>query len=74
MISWQLHTLGHTCSDSCICTLDEEGDFDLNPECTLAGHSDIVTSVAFSADGNRVVSGSRDKLVKIWDADKGSEV
>ena len=33
-----------------------------------------VTSVAFSADGNRVVSGSYDRRVKIWDADKGSEV
>ena len=41
---------------------------------TLTGHSDSVTSVAFSADGNRVVSGSEDALVKIWDADKGSEV
>jgi WD40 repeat protein len=42
--------------------------------CTLTGHSDWVFSVAFSADGKRVVSGSRDNLVKIWDADKGSEV
>ena len=41
---------------------------------TLTGHSDEVTSVAFSQDGRRVVSGSGDKLVKIWDADKGSEV
>jgi WD40 repeat protein len=42
--------------------------------CTLTGHSNWVTSVAFSADGKRVVSGSSDTLVKIWDADKGSEV
>ena len=41
---------------------------------TLTGHSSMVTSVAFSADGTRVVSGSRDSLVKIWDADKGAEV
>jgi WD40 repeat protein len=42
--------------------------------CTLRGHSDWVRSVAFSGDGKRVVSGSNDNLVKIWDADKGSEV
>ena len=41
---------------------------------TLTGHSGIVFSVAFSRDGNRVVSGSRDKLVKIWDTETGTEV
>ena len=41
---------------------------------TLAGHSDDVNSVAISADGKRVVSGSVDKTVKIWDADLGAEV
>ena len=42
--------------------------------CTLAGHEDEVRSVAFSPDGKRVVSGSSDKLVKIWDAETGAEV
>ncbi|KAJ1482692.1 hypothetical protein T484DRAFT_1803187 [Baffinella frigidus] len=41
--------------------------------CTLTGHSWGVNSVAISADGKRVVSGADDKLVKIWDADKGAE-
>jgi WD40 repeat protein len=41
---------------------------------TLTGHSDIVFSVAFSQDGNRVVSGSSDNLVKIWDTETGAEV
>ena len=42
--------------------------------CTLRGHSRTVNSIAFSPDGKRVVSGSRDKLVKIWDAASGAEV
>jgi len=34
---------------------------------TLKGHSGVVWSVSFSPDGKRIVSGSRDKTVKIWD-------
>ena len=30
--------------------------------------------MAFSADGKRIVSGSQDKTVKVWDADKGTEL
>jgi WD40 repeat protein len=37
----------------------------------LSGHASGVTSVAFSADGSKVVSGSRDNTVKIWSADNG---
>jgi len=42
--------------------------------CTLKGHPHYVYTVAFSPDGKRVVSGSCDRLVKIWDAATGSEV
>ena len=41
---------------------------------TLTGHSHGVTSVAISADGKRVVSGSPDGTVKIWDVETGAEV
>ena len=37
----------------------------------LSGHAREVTSVAFSADGSKVVSGSDDRTVKIWSADNG---
>ena len=43
-------------------------------ECTLTGHSDWVRSVAYSPDGKHIVSGSKDKTVKIWDAATGQEV
>jgi WD40 repeat protein len=42
--------------------------------CTLTGHSQEVSSVAYSSDGKKIVSGSRDCLVKIWDAATGAEV
>ena len=41
---------------------------------TLTGHSGDVTVVAFSLDGKRVISGSDDSLVKIWDTETGAEV
>ena len=41
---------------------------------TLKGHTNWVWSVAFSWDSTRVVSGSFDKLVKIWDTGTGDEV
>ena len=31
-------------------------------------HSSGVTSVAFSPDGKTIVSGSKDKTLKVWDA------
>ncbi|KAG8670733.1 hypothetical protein FPOAC1_003968 [Fusarium poae] len=39
---------------------------------TLEGHGWPVTSVVFSADGQRLASGSEDLTVKIWDAATGA--
>jgi len=41
---------------------------------SLTGHSEKVNVVAFSRDGKRIVSGSNDLLVMIWDTATGAEV
>jgi WD40 repeat protein len=38
---------------------------------TLTGHSNVIQSVAISADGKTVASGSSDKTIKIWHLDTG---
>ena len=39
---------------------------------TLYGHTGPVTSVSFSPDGTRIVTGSGDKTAKVWDARTGT--
>lgn len=49
---------------------------------TLKGHQGDVTSVAFSSDGERIVTGgmfervsnSKDRIAKVWDAETGKEL
>ncbi len=45
----------------------------LSSKATFAGHSHLVTSVAFSPDGRRILTGSLDQTAKVWDADRGQE-
>ena len=33
----------------------------------MDAHSDYIRSVAFSPDGTKIVSGSDDKMIKVWD-------
>src|SRR5207248_812541 len=40
---------------------------------TLKGHTDSVLTVAYSADGKRLASASKDQTVKVWNATNGQE-
>jgi WD40 repeat protein len=37
----------------------------------LKGHNDVVYCVAFSPDGSKIISGSWDKTIQVWDARTG---
>jgi WD40 repeat protein len=39
---------------------------------TLHDHADWVSSVAFSPDGTRIATGSKDRTAKVWDAQTGA--
>lgn len=49
--------------------LDIESGEQVGP--TLEGHAEIVRSIAVSAGGRRVVSGSDDRTVRVWDTQTG---
>ena len=43
----------------------------VSEQLTLTGHKDIVTSVAFSPNGQIIVSGSSDNTVRLWNTETG---
>ncbi len=41
---------------------------------TLTGHTNSVVCAAFSADGTRILSGSDDRTLRLWDSTTGKEI
>ena len=41
---------------------------------TARGHGGAVTTVAVSPDGHRIVSGSQDRSVRLWDVETGQQI
>lgn len=46
----------------------------IKEEQTLTGHSDMVAAIAYSPDGKRMVSGSYDGTLIVWDANTGKKL
>ncbi|PVG00008.1 WD40 repeat-like protein [Serendipita vermifera] len=40
----------------------------------FTGHTDMISSVAFSPDGKHVISGSQDRSIRVWDVDTGKMI
>ena len=58
-----------------VCPLGQHGSAqEPKQRATLIGHTANVSSLAFSADGRKLVSGSYDATIKLWDMATGKEL
>ncbi|KAF8835169.1 WD40 repeat-like protein, partial [Paxillus ammoniavirescens] len=54
-------------------TSQKSTDLTANPLKTMLGHEKIIRRIAYFPGGERVVSCSDDKTVRIWDVEKGKQ-
>ena len=45
-----------------------------SPVLTMKGHTGIISCIAFSPDGKRIISGSADQTIRMWDVQNGMAV
>ena len=58
-----------------VAPLLERSEFNILPKTQIfSGHVDGVTAVAWSPDGRRIVTGSYDATIRVWDAVTGEEL
>ncbi len=62
--------LGHGAADTLV-VRDGSSGKEVRP---LKGHTEYIATAAFSPDGKRILTGSRDRSVKLWDAETGREL
>jgi WD40 repeat protein len=53
---------------------EEPGLLNMKPDLVFRNFLDGVHSVAFSPDGKRIISGSSDNMIRVWDAETGREI
>jgi WD40 repeat protein len=46
----------------------------LAPSMTLKGHGNVINSISYFPDGQRMISGSYDKTARQWDLKEGKEI
>ena len=76
-IAFKDNTIAAGCMNGAInlFALTQSGEWgEMQPQSPLTGHSDTVTGVTFSADGQWLISGSIDRTIRLWNAHAGGTV
>lgn len=76
-LGYQVVMIQHTSLKSLyagVCLVVFSGSVHAQKPLILEGHTNVISGVAFSADGKRVISSSWDKTLRIWDINNRTEI